>query len=55
VTVTVLGVKGLQVRLGFAAPKDVAVHREEMYERLHAVPTDIAPAGRVKFFATHRR
>jgi carbon storage regulator len=55
VTVTVLGVKGLQVRLGFAAPRDVAVHREEIYERMHAVPTDIAPAGRVTFFATHRR
>jgi carbon storage regulator len=55
VTVTVLGVKGSQVRLGFAAPKDVAVHREEIYERLHAVPTDITRAGREKFFATHRR
>jgi carbon storage regulator len=54
VTVTVLGVKGGQVRLGFAAPKDVAVHREEIYERLGAVPADIAPLGRV-FFATHRR
>jgi carbon storage regulator len=35
VTVTVLGVKGNQVRLGFKAPKDVTVHREEVYERLH--------------------
>jgi len=34
VTVTVLGVNGLQVRLGFAAPQDVAVHREEIYLRL---------------------
>src|SRR5215472_13017397 len=34
VTVTVLGVKGGHVRLGFTAPKDVAVHREEIYERL---------------------
>jgi len=34
VTVTVLGVKGNQVRLGVNAPKDVAVHREENYERI---------------------
>ena len=34
VTVTVLGVKGGQVRLGISAPKDVAVHREEVYERI---------------------
>jgi carbon storage regulator len=34
VSITVLGVKGNQVRIGIDAPKDVAVHREEIFDRI---------------------
>ena len=55
VQVTVLGVKGNQVRLGVNAPRDVSVHRQEIYERIQkeqdaasgeaAAPGDEAPKG----------
>lgn len=34
VTVTLLGIKGSQIRVGINAPKDVQVHREEIYQRI---------------------
>ena len=49
VTITVLGVKGNQVRIGVNAPRDVAVHREEILDRIQAdsVADDDVDSGNV--------
>lgn len=41
ITIKVLGVQGNQVRLGFEAPKDVIIHREEIAERIKANPEPV--------------
>lgn len=44
VTVVVLGVKGNQVRMGITAPRTVAVHREEIFERIKREEHDAGPS-----------
>lgn len=46
ITITVLSVKGHQVRLGVSAPANVAVHREEVFWRIWAAETEKMPRGR---------
>jgi carbon storage regulator len=46
ITVTVLQVNGSQVRVGVSAPKDVAVHREEIYERIKAEQHPVSSGNR---------
>ncbi|MEL7024363.1 MAG: carbon storage regulator CsrA [Pseudomonadota bacterium] len=45
VSVTVLGVKGNQIRLGINAPKDVSVHRQEIFDRIQNESSDDGSAA----------
>jgi carbon storage regulator len=57
ITVTVLGVRGNQLRLGFTAPQHVTVHREEVYARIQAERFTTVSRTESEFFsvaAVHR-
>lgn len=44
ITITIVEIRGDKVRLGIVAPKDVPVHRQEVWEAIHGKPSDPAPA-----------
>lgn len=53
VTITVLGVKGNQTRLGVDAPRDITVHREEIHERIKREQAALDPGRRRAMGAEH--
>ena len=53
IVITVVEIRGDKVRLGIVAPKDVPVHREEVYEAIHGVKAQVQPPVVVKTDEPH--